>query len=245
MDIKEYLSETQLLDFNHSSISSLVNARGWYNLNRYEKIGAAYGFVKDEIAFGFSEKDNIPASRVLEDGYGQCNTKSTLLMALLRRLGVPCRVHGFGIDKRVQKGAVPGFLYALAPRTLLHTWVEVEHQGQWLDLEGCILDKRYLAGVQAGCGSSCHSVCGYGVAIGDVQNPPVEWHGASTYIQKDAIVEDYGVFDTPDDLYRDRGANLNNSLTRQLLFKYVVRKIMNARVARIRNKRPTLKPEKG
>jgi hypothetical protein len=235
MDMKKYLSETQLLDFNDPAISSLVNTRGWDSLNQYGKIGGAYGFVKDEIAFGYSEKDNIPASSVLADGYGQCNTKSTLLMALLRRLGVPCRVHGFGIDKRVQKGAVPGVFYAFGPRTLLHTWVELEHEGQWMDLEGCILDEQYLAGVQTTYGIACHSVCGYGVAVDDLQNPRVQWQGASTYIQKDAIVADYGVFDTPDELYRDRGANFNDSLIRQWLFKHVVRKMMNARVARIRN----------
>ncbi len=240
MDVKRYLSETLLLDFNGPSISSLVNARGWEKLDHYGKIGTAYSFVKDEIAFGFSEADNIPASKVLEDGYGQCNTKSTLFMALLRRIGVPCRIHGFGIDKRVQKGAVPDFLYALAPRTLLHTWVEVEHKGQWLDLEGCILDKQYLAGVQTTYGNGRGAVCGYGAAIGNIQDPPVQWQGTSTYIQKDAIVEDYGIFDTPDELYRHRGANLNNSLLRNLLFKHVVRKIMNARVARIRNRTRSL-----
>jgi hypothetical protein len=124
---------------------------------------------------------------------------------------------------------------------LLHTWVEVEYESQWLHLEGSILDGRYLAGVQAMRSYDCGSVCGYGVAIGDVRNPPVEWQGASTYIQKDAIVEDYGIFDTPDELYRTRGVNLRNSMLKYLLFKYVVRKAMNARVARIRNGKRSLR----
>mgnify|MGYP002241704325 CR=1 FL=1 len=45
--------------------------------------------------------DSIPASKVLKDGYGQCNTKGTLFMALLRACGVPCRIHGFTIDKKI------------------------------------------------------------------------------------------------------------------------------------------------
>lgn len=238
MNITRYVSETLLLDFNHPLFSKLVTDRGWDTLDRYEKIGAAYSFVKDEIAFGYNEADNIPASKVLKDGYGQCNTKATLLMALLRRIGVPCRIHGFGIDKRVQKGVVPGITYALAPQILLHTWVEVQYGEGWLDLEGCILDTQYLTGVQAMHVNHRGSVCGYGVAVDDIRNPPVRWQGTSTYIQKNAIVEDYGIFDTPEELYRQRDANLGNSLVRNVLFKYVVRKRMNARVARIRNRKP-------
>lgn len=37
--------------------------------------------------------------------YGQCNTKGTLFMALAA-CGIPCRVHGFTIDKKLQKGAM-------------------------------------------------------------------------------------------------------------------------------------------
>ncbi|CAH8720987.1 transglutaminase-like domain-containing protein, partial [Paenibacillus thiaminolyticus] len=55
--------------------------------------------------------DDIPASEVLRDGRGQCNTKSILLMALLRKVGIPCRIHGFYIDKRMQKGALTGLVY--------------------------------------------------------------------------------------------------------------------------------------
>jgi hypothetical protein len=235
MNTKRYLSETPLLDFNHPSLLELVRARGWEGLDPYKKIGAAYSFVRDKISFGYSETDNTPASRVLGDGYGQCNTKSILLMALLRKIGVPCRIHGFGIDKRVQKGVVPGLFYAFTPRILLHAWVEVEYEGHWLHLEGCILDKEYLAGAQTVFGNGGPAVCGYGAAIGDVRNPPIQWQGTSTYIQKDAIVEDYGIFDTPDELYTNCRTNLHSSFVRHVLFKYVVRRIMNARVAKIRN----------
>lgn len=40
--------------------------------------------VRDDIVFGYNIDDEIPASKVLADGYGQCNTKGTLFMALLR-----------------------------------------------------------------------------------------------------------------------------------------------------------------
>lgn len=54
------------------------------------------------------------------DGIGQCNTKSTLLMPLLRAVGSPCRSQGFTIDKRLQKGAITGLAYWLPPQRIDH-----------------------------------------------------------------------------------------------------------------------------
>ncbi len=102
------LAPTRLLDFGHADIAALLAAQGWRNLGPnerglYERIGAAYDFVRDEIAFGYNLRDDLPASQVLADGIGQCNTKTTLLMALLRTPGVPCRFHGFTIHKALQR----------------------------------------------------------------------------------------------------------------------------------------------
>ena len=93
------LAATPLLDVPHPDIEALVGRRGWRALPHYDRIGAVYDFVRNEIAFGYNEGDELPASSVLADGIGQCNTKSTLLMALLRAVGIPCRFHGFTIDK--------------------------------------------------------------------------------------------------------------------------------------------------
>jgi hypothetical protein len=45
-------------------------------------------------------------------------------MALLRAVGVPCRFHGFTIDKALQKGAITGVAYQLAPRNIIHSWAD-------------------------------------------------------------------------------------------------------------------------
>lgn len=142
------LTATPLLDVHHPDIESLVARRGWRTLSPYDRIGAVYDFVRNEIAFGYNEGDELPASRVLADGIGQCNTKSTLLMALLRAVGVPCRFHGFTIDKPLQKGAITGLAYWLAPQRIIHSWVEVSLEGLWIALEGFILDAPYLASLQ-------------------------------------------------------------------------------------------------
>ncbi|GAA4816831.1 hypothetical protein GCM10011365_24430 [Marinicella pacifica] len=72
---KIYTSSTEILDYEDLSIQHLIKSRAWMKLNEYEKIGAAYQYVRDEVKFGYNKSDDIPASQVLSDGYGQCNTK--------------------------------------------------------------------------------------------------------------------------------------------------------------------------
>jgi hypothetical protein len=226
------LLPTPLLDFGHPTIEALVTARGWRRLSSDERIGAVYDFVRNEIAFGYNAGDELPASAVLADGIGQCNTKGTLLMALLRAVGVPCRFHGFTIDKALQKGAITGLAFWLAPLRIVHSWVEVSMaDGRWLNLEGFILDAPYLASLQRRFPNQ-QRFCGYGAATPNLAAPGVERRGESTYIQKEGIVDDFGVFDHPDDFYARHGSNLTG--LKRWLYKHAVRHQMNAQVGRIR-----------
>lgn len=236
METSSLLRSTKLLDFGHPRMKALLAERGWSHLPEHERTGAAYDFVRDEIVFGYNTSDDIPASQVLADGYGQCNTKSTLLMALLRSLGIQCRLHGFTIDKMLQKGAVTGWAYALAPRSILHSWVEVRHQDRWINLEGFILDRRYLAALQQRFAAHRGPFLGYGVGTPDLKNPPVAWHCDDTYIQRDGINEDFGLFDDPDAFYARHGANLSGP--KRWMFEHVVRHMMNRNVQDIRLEAP-------
>ncbi len=153
-------------------------------------------------------------------------------MALLRRCGIPCRFHAFTIDKQLQKGAISGPAYRLAPRNIIHSWVEVWFGNEWINLEGFILDRPYLRSVQARFAAVEGAFYGYAVATPNLKAPPVEWKGADTYIQKDGINHDYGIFDSPDDFYGEHGANLSG--IKRFLFRHVLRKWMNNNVSRIR-----------
>lgn len=99
----EYLKETQMLDYSHPNIQKLIYDKQWKQMIEFNRIQAIYNYVRDEILFGYNSDDYIPASKVLADGYGQCNTKGTLFMALLRACDIPCRIHGFTINKKLQK----------------------------------------------------------------------------------------------------------------------------------------------
>lgn len=230
--MNRYTIETKQLDYSHPRIKRLIEERGWPEMEVRERIRSIYDYVRDEIRFGYNRADEIPASEVLADGYGQCNTKGVLFMALLRSVGIECRMHGFTIRKELQKGAMRGWYYRLAPQEILHSWVEIRYGERWLNIEGFILDLPYLSRLQRKFADCAGSFCGYGVATDDFRNPSVYWNEGDTYVQKEGIARDFGVFDQPDDFFARHRQSLGP--LREQIYKRVVRHLMNRNVTRIR-----------
>ncbi len=231
--MNRYLNSSKLLDYQEDAIQGLIRKKNWSALPNIERIKAIYNFVRDDIYFGYNRSDELPASQILRDGYGQCNTKATLLMALLRATGIPNRIHGFTIDKALQKGAITGISYWLSPKNILHSWVEVYYNDQWYFLEGVILDKKYLTALQKKNPDCKTTFCGYGAYTDNFQNPPIEWNINNTFIQEKGINQDFGVFDSPDDLYSAHRQNLN--AIQRFVFQKIIRHKMNRNVRAIRD----------
>lgn len=237
-DTGNYLAETPLLDYGHISLRRLISDRGWQSLPIAQRVGAVYAFVRDEIPFGYNTTDQMPASRVLADGFGQCNTKTILLMALCRGVGIPCRLHGATIHKRLQKGVVTGLWYWLAPTSIIHTWAEVRVDDRWIALEGVILDAGYLDGLRASLPEEHGAFLGYAVGTGDLASPPVDWNGRDTAIQMTGVNCDLGSYDDPDAFYAQLGVNLSG--LKQWLYRRIVRPRMNRTVMSIRGCGPAV-----
>ncbi len=90
--MKQFLKESELVDFSHPSIKSLA-----YHLAEglsldIEIARASFLYVRDEIRHSGDAKDDITtckASEVLEYKTGWCYAKSILLAALLRANNIP------------------------------------------------------------------------------------------------------------------------------------------------------------
>ncbi len=225
--------ETPMLDYSSAPIQRLIRQRKWKALDEKERVKAIYNFVRDEIKFGYNTDDSICATKVLSDGYGQCNTKGTLFMALLRCCGIPCRIHGFTIDKKLQKGAMTGFVYSNAPKNVFHSWVEVMLDGRWFELEAFILDNEYLTKLQRKFSRCSGAFCGYGVAVKDFKNPVTDFDMNDTYIQSEGINRDFGIYDSPDELLKEHGQEL--SPLKAFAYRHLGRHLMNRNVKKIRN----------
>lgn len=229
--MEKYLRETKMLDYSSESIQQLIRERNWNDIGEFERLKSIYTFVRDEILFGYNIDDTVCASKVLADGYGQCNTKGTLFMALLRACNISCRVHGFTIDKELQKGAMTGIVYKNAPQNVLHSWVEVYFEDTWYELEAFILDIQYLRKLQIKNSDCTGAFCGYGVAVKDFKNPVIDFDRNNTYIQSEGINQDFGIYDSPDDLLKEHHQEM--SVVKAFLYRNLGRHLMNRNVNKI------------
>jgi hypothetical protein len=231
--MKDYLKETNLVDYNHPRIQQLIEERKWRSGTEFEKIKQIYDFVKEEIIFGYNAKDDFSASEVLQQGYGQCNTKSTLLIALLRGVGVPARTHGFMIDKTMQKGALAGLTYLLAPSKIIHAWAEVYYQGKWVALEGVIPDQGFYNAVQDRLQRRQDGYYGYAIAMKDKCAENMCFTGMDTFSQNLAITDDLGIYASPD--YFFHKYSNTPTLIKSFLFEKIFSKRLNKRLQKIRS----------
>ena len=229
---ENHLAATRMLDLDHQVLTELVESRGWKSLPARERIGAVYDYVRDEILFGYNQADDLPASTVAAQGYGQCNTKATLLMALLRAVDIPCRFHAATVEKRLQRGVMNPVVYALAPRSIVHSWVEVLFEDRWVALEGVILDQGYLDGVRARFPSTSGAFLGYALGTTSLASPNVCWQGQDTAVQSTGVNQDLGIYPDPDAFLAEHSTNATG--VRGWLFAAWARPSMNRRVRALR-----------
>ena len=75
--------------------------------------------------------------------------------------------------------------------------------------------------------------CGYGVAVKDFRNIKVDFDRNNTYIQSEGINQDFGVFDSPDEMLKEHSQEIG--AIRKFAYRYYGRHMMNRNVRKIRN----------
>ena len=202
-----------------------------------EKLARIFHFVRDEIVFGFPpEGDFVKASQTIERGYGQCNTKGTLILALCQVAGIPARLHYSRISKEIQHGFFLGLFYALMPREVTHAWLEVEIDRRWIPVDTYINDltlhnaavrKLKHTGWDTGFSVSC--VAGEPSAELDLSN--------TQFSQMGAVVGDDGTWDEPAGFF-NRPDYLNRpGVIKQGLYRLYL-PLVNRRVRQLRESEP-------
>lgn len=196
--LQHFLKETPLLNLHDASIFALNEKHRWDKAAPESRIQKIYEFVRDSIAYAFPKKCFQPASEILAAGFGMSVSKSILLMALLRSVHIPCRFHGFLIKKEFLRGIPDDKLYKKIPPLLVHAWVEALHDDRWIILEGATLPKSFIEQQCRKIPFGTGEFNGLGLGVHELDNLSYEWTGKHTYIQRNAVLRDYSVFNAPD-----------------------------------------------
>lgn len=131
---KNYLLETECIDYNNSVIQEKVKELKLNSDSQLKYIENAYKFVRDEISHSWDIKSEVvsrKASEVLINRTGICWTKSSLLAALLRANGIPS---GFSYQflTRADDNADEGYIiHALNTVFIseLNKWIRLDARG--------------------------------------------------------------------------------------------------------------------
>lgn len=200
-----------------------------------QKLEGIFGFVRDDILFGFPpEGDFVKASQTIERGYGQCNTKGVLILALCQAADIPARLHFSGITKEIQHGFFRGVFYKLMPKEISHSWLEVELDGRWVQIDTYIND---LALHRAAVAKLEHTGWTTGFSVSRKTGEPSADFAldATDFSQMGAVLDDHGTWTSPAD-YLDGPDYLNRpGPVRQLLYRTYL-PLVNHRVRSLRNR---------
>lgn len=138
------LAPTKLINCDHPDIIALVRRIAPKDLPTVEKVRRIFAFVRDDVKFGFGPRFyEHSASEIAEMRVGYCNTKGTLMVALLRAAGIPARQAFVDIDAQILLGIVdPGTPF------VDHSYVEILLGDKWLATDAYIVDTLLFVAAQ-------------------------------------------------------------------------------------------------
>ncbi|PPD16840.1 MAG: hypothetical protein CTY25_00545 [Methylobacterium sp.] len=171
----DLLQPTTLVDSEHPLIRDRARTITTGLKSDRERALAIFRFVRDDIRFGFAGAFwRQKASDVLATGYGFCNTKSTLFVALLRAAGIPARPVFVDIDAGILRGFLdPGTAY------VDHSYTEVELEGRWIATDSYIIDAPLFRNARARLAAE-----GRALGYGTHRDGTPDWDG-----RRDAFVQ--------------------------------------------------------
>ena len=198
-----------------------------------EKIEAIFYYVRDDIKFQFpDEGDFVPASQTIKYGYGQCNNKTILYLALCKAIGIEARSHFSLIDKKIQRGLIKGLFYWIIPQKISHCWLEVKVNDWWFPIDSYINDTEYYNVAKKKLRERGWNT-GYSIACSKNESSIELDFDNEQFVQMDAVTDDHGVYDDPMDYYKTpKYKNRPNALT-LFIYKIFIRGVNN-RVKKMR-----------
>ena len=224
---------TNLADYDNPTVKNKALILTKCHKTTEDKIAAIFYYVRDDIKFQFpDEGDFVQASQTIKYGYGQCNNKTILYLALCRAIGIEARTHFSLIDKSIQRGLIKGLFYWIIPQKISHCWLEVKLNNNWFPIDSYINDTEYYIVAKKKLRERGWNT-GYSIACSKNESSIELDFDNEQFVQMDAVTDDHGVYDDPVDYYKS--PNYKNRPNAVTLFIYkIFIKGVNDRVKKMR-----------
>ncbi len=195
---ERWLGNTPLLQFDHPRIRVLATRLTQLQATPRQKALALVNYIC-ALPFGaIADSTGTSAMAVLKHGMGDCHTKSTLLVALLRAMEIPARMRFVSLR--------PDFLHGIidtGETPIEHACTEVLLDGRWLALDSYVVDTKLAVAAKLRLRQEGRKL-GYGMHL----NGSTSWNGSSDsfgqFCATDAHslpLRDWGVYDDPYQFY--------------------------------------------
>ncbi|RME15332.1 MAG: transglutaminase [Bdellovibrio sp.] len=115
-----YLKETPMIPYNHPKIAKLFEKLVGRERSVYQVIKKSYNYVKGFKNLAFKGSTSALTALLLKKA--SCNGKSRLMVALLRKAGIPSRLVG-------------GLILKNGNKKITHQWVEAKIKEHWVSFD--------------------------------------------------------------------------------------------------------------
>ena len=197
-DAARWMANTPLLNTQHPKIRLLAIKLTQLQSGEQKKALACFEHIR-QLPFGcLGDGTGVSSLTVLKSARGDCHTKSTLLVALLRSIDIPARLRFVTLK--------PDFLHGildLGDQPVEHCCAEVWLDGRWVPIDSHVVDPLLAKAARRRLSEEGRAL-GYGIhALGQIQ-----WDGRSPsfgqFSEQDAAslpIRDWGVYDDPYQFY--------------------------------------------
>ena len=198
---RDWMVATHLLDLDDPKLRIQALRITQLAITETQKAILIHDYVK-AMPFGcVAGFDHVPAAAVLKAGRGDCHTKGTLFVALLRSVGVPARLRFVTLPSGFLKGIID-----IQQDTITHAIGEVYLDGRWLQTDTYVTDSLLETHAVTLLNRQDTQV-GYGIHVWGSHFWDGQHSSYAQYHASDAAslpVHDWGVAHDPEHFYRDK-----------------------------------------
>ena len=229
------LVQTRLLDLDDSKLRIQALRITQLATTDEQKAVLVHDFVK-AMPFGcVTSTSHVKAGQVLRSGRGDCHTKGTLFVALLRSAGVPARLRFISLSGAFLRGFLD-----LGNTSVTHAIGEVFLNGNWIQTDTYVVDELLESQALVRLKAEGQTL-GYGIHAGGKS----KWNGLQDahgqYSAQDASslpLIDFGVAHDPKSFYAAHPRLMDHTSWLTRARWSIAASLINRRTQQLRNVRP-------